>query len=39
MPEWPIQRVTRHKSTAILRSYNRQQGTDKTAAIDSVLDA
>ncbi len=38
MPEWQIQRVTRHKSTAILRSYNRQQGTDKTAAIDSVLD-
>ena len=37
MPEWQIQRVTRHKSTAILRSYNRQQGTDKTEAIDHVL--
>ena len=37
MPEWQIQKVTRHKSTAVLRSYNRQQGTDKTAAIDEVL--
>lgn len=38
MPEWQIQKVTRHKSTAVLRSYNRQQGVDKTAAIDEVLD-
>lgn len=38
MPEWQIQKVTRHKSTAVLRSYNRQQGVDKTAAIDAVLD-
>ena len=37
MPEWQIQKVTRHKSTAVLRSYNRRQGTDKTAAIDEVL--
>lgn len=37
MPEWQIQKVTRHKSTAVLRGYNRQQGTDKTAAIDEVL--
>lgn len=28
MPEWQIQKVTRHKSTAVLRGYNRQQGTD-----------
>ena len=39
MPEWQIQKVTRHKSTAVLRSYNRQQGIDKSAAIDDVLDA
>ena len=37
MPEWQIQKVTRHKSTAVLRGYNRQQGADKTAAIDEVL--
>ena len=37
MPEWQIQKVTRHKSTAVLRSYNRQHGVDKTAAIDEVL--
>ncbi len=39
MPEWQIQKVTRHKSTAVLRSYNRQLGADKTAAIDDVLAA
>jgi integrase len=37
MPEWQIQKVTRHKSTAVLRGYNRSQGMDKTAAIDEVL--
>jgi hypothetical protein len=37
MPDWQIQKVTRHKSTAVLRGYNRQQGTDKTSAIDEML--
>ena len=37
MPEWQIQKVTRHKSTTVLRAYNRQLGADKTAAIATVL--
>lgn len=37
LPEWQIQEVTLHRSTATLRRYIRTKGKTQTSAVDAVL--